>query len=204
MIGRYLLAKLGVAVAFGLAFALLSVVASAQQCGPRQVFDPANVQLGQLACQSCQGGTARASALSRNDVAEEAELAQTLRALSATIADLNGKVRQLEGGRAMGSGGTPSGASAYAEVNGGAAKPLYLVNSGGNRAVARAEANASDFNELPPLALASLNAGNSASASAVSGGGCGGGGCGRVGLLGRLGGRRTVNISVARSITRSR
>lgn len=190
-----------IAIAVALMSCLSAAVASAQQCGPRQVFDPTNVQLGQLACQSCQQGTARATAVADGG-ASDVGLAQAMQ----QIAELQGQLRALQAPRAYSTGGTPAGASAFAQAGGGAAvKPLYVVNAPSSGASASATATAAPqaFNELPPLALASLNTGNSATASASSGG-CGGGGCGRAGILSRLGGRRSVSRSVAITRTSSR
>lgn len=185
------------------ALVMTSLEAEAQQCGPRQVFDPGNVSLGRLACAGgqCDGGLAEAR-VSSNGSQGDAELVRTLQAMSATISEMQQKLRAHEQGvaRPMG-GGSPNDVEAYARASGGGGvRPLYVVNnrqSAGTEAFARA--SSSDVNELPPLAVTPAS---DVRASAVANaGGCGGG---RAGILSRLGGRRSTSRSVAITRTVSR
>ena len=182
---RWLLAVAG-AVAMA---TLLAKDARAQQCGPRQVFDQANLALGRLACQDCQqSADARATARSTG----QDDLQGTIRALSEALSDLNQRVQRLD------SPGGEGGASAYATAN-GAARPLAL-RTNRPRASAHAESNSGGYDPLPPPAVASANSDVREQATANSNG-CNGG---RSGLLGRLAGRRQTTRSVAITRTNAR
>lgn len=196
---------------------LLVIPAAAQQCGVRQVFDPANLAIGQNLSQS-GSASATSSVAGGNVTVPNSMRAQSqdvlIQQLMAALAEKSGgqvQVMQAPHGLAF---QQSQGTTATATAGGGGPRML-LVDDGGGSAAASASATAAAPQQIQAFSLpaVALNPASASSASSVSNAGCSGGSCGggRAGILGRRSRTRTAtrtnvngNRSSASSVTVSR